>query len=147
MIIKFILEIVYCFFASLFFALIMNAPKKTLVHSSMMASLGYVVYIACINQGSPKLGFFLGTTIIAFLGEIYARKFKMPATIFIFPSVIPIVPGLGLYQTILAFVQDDIFLALETGVNTILNIGAMAVAMAMVSLMAMKIVIKKNRTI
>jgi len=138
MILKFVLEIIYCFTASLFFALIMNAPKKTLILSSLTASIGYLVYIFCVDQGSIKLGFFLGTTVIAFMGEIYARKFKMPATIFIFPGVIPIVPGLGLYQTIFALVQNDISLALETGVNTILNIGAMAVAMAMVSLIALK---------
>ena len=144
MIIKLILEIIYCFIASLFFALIMNAPKKTLILSSLTASLGYLVYIFCIDQGNIKLGFFLGTTVVAFMGEIYARKLKMPATIFIFPGVIPIVPGLGLYQTIFALVQDDIPLALETGVNTILNIGSMAVAMAMVSLVAMKMRIRKT---
>lgn len=144
MVVKLILEIIYCFIASLFFALIMNAPKKTLILSSLTASFGYLVYIFCIEQGSIKLGFFLGTTIVAFMGEIYARKFKMPATIFIFPGVIPIVPGLGLYQTIFALVQDDIPSALEIGVNTILNIGSMAVAMAMVSLIAMKMSLKKT---
>ncbi|MFA9424600.1 MAG: threonine/serine exporter family protein [Sedimentibacter sp.] len=144
MIVKFILEMIYCFIASLFFALIMNAPKKTLLITSLTASLGYLVYILCTEQGFIKLGFFLGTTIIAFMGEIYARKFKMPATIFIFPGVIPIVPGLGLYQTILAFVQDNVFSALEIGVNTILNIGAMAIAMALVSLIAMQISLRKT---
>ena len=72
------------------------------------------------------------------MGEIFARKFKMPATIFIFPSVIPMVPGFGLYQTMLALVQNNIPQALETGVNTILNIAAMAIAMALVSVMAIK---------
>lgn len=135
---NFILEIFYCFTATFFFALIMNAPKKTLVHSSITASLGYLVYEYFIIKGNPMLAFYLGTTLVAILGEIFARKFKMPATIFIFPGVIPIVPGLGLYETILAFVQDDISSALETGVSTILNIGCMAVAMALVSLLALK---------
>lgn len=134
-----ILIMLYCFAATFFFTLIMNAPKKTLFYSSITASFGYLVYEYFIVNGSPLLGFFLGTTLIATFGEVYARKLKMPATIFIFPGVIPIVPGLGLYETILAFVSDDIFLALETGVKTILNIGCMAVAMALVSLIALKI--------
>lgn len=140
---NYILEMLYCFVATFFFAMIMNAPKKTLILSSINASMGYLVYEYFISTGIPMLGFFLGTTFIATLGEIYARKFKMPATIFIFPGVIPIVPGIGLYETILAFVQDDIFLALETGVNTILNISCMAIAMALVSLLAFKIRPKK----
>lgn len=135
----YIIDIFYCFTATFFFELLMNAPKKTLVHSSITASLGYLVYEYFIIKGNPVLAFFLGTTLVAVLGEIFARKFKMPATIFIFPGVIPIVPGIGLYNTLLAFVQDDILSALEIGVNTILNIGCMAVAMAMVSLLALKI--------
>lgn len=138
-----ILEMFYCFAATFFFALIMNAPKKILILSSITASLGYLVYKYFIIKGIPLLAFFLGTTLIAMLGEIFARRLKMPATIFIFPGVIPIVPGLGLYNTILALVQNDIFLALETGFNTILNIGCMAIAMALVSLIAFKLSLKK----
>lgn len=135
----YILEMFYCFIATFFFALLMNAPKNTLVHSSIAASLGYLVYKYFIISGNPLLAFFLGTTIIAVLGEICARRLKMSATTFIFPSVIPMVPGIGLYNTMLALVQDDISSALETGVSTILNIGCMAIAMAMVSLIALKI--------
>jgi uncharacterized membrane protein YjjB (DUF3815 family) len=134
-----VLKIIYCFIATFFFALIMSAPRKTLFYSSITASFGYLLYEYFITNGNPLLGFFLGTTLIATLGEIYARKFKMPATIFIFPAVIPIVPGLGLYETILAFVSNDVLLALEIGVKTILNIGCMAIAMALVSLLALKI--------
>lgn len=139
---KYILEMIYCFIATFFFALIMNAPKKTLIKSSITASFGYLIYEYFILRGNPMIGFLLGTSLIATFGEVFARKLKMPATIFIFPAVIPIVPGLGLYETILALVQNDISLALETGVTTILNIGCMAVAMALVSLIALKI--KRN---
>ncbi|HOW23980.1 MAG TPA: threonine/serine exporter family protein [Sedimentibacter sp.] len=59
-------------------------------------------------------------------------------TIFIFPAIIPIVPGFGLYETMLAFVQNDILSALEIGADTILNIVAMATAMALVSAAAIK---------
>ncbi|HAQ40833.1 MAG TPA: hypothetical protein DCM73_08370 [Clostridiales bacterium] len=141
--INFVLELFYCFAATLFFALIMNAPKKTLFHSSITASAGYLVYKYFLLDGHHFLAFFMGTAFIAMLGEIFARKLKMPATIFIFPGVIPIVPGLGLYETILAFVEDDIFKAIETGANTILSIGCMAVAMALVSLIAHKFKLKK----
>lgn len=133
-----LLNLIYCFAASLFFALIMNAPKKTLIHSSVVASIGYIIYITCSNELNTTLGFFAGTTFVAMMGEIFARKFKMPATIFIFPAVIPMVPGYGLYQTMLALVQNNITQALEIGVNTILNIAAMAIAMALVSVMALK---------
>ncbi len=142
MIKELILNIVYCFTATWFFALIMNSPRNVLFHSSIIASAGYTVYFLCIGMGKIKLGFFLGTLIIVFSGEILARFIKMPATIFIFPALIPMVPGLGLYQTMLAFVQDDIFGALKIGVNTILNIGSMSIAMALMSLIIVKMPLK-----
>ncbi|MDI9496775.1 MAG: threonine/serine exporter family protein [Bacillota bacterium] len=133
-----LLDLIYCFAASLFFALIMNTPKNTLMHTSIVASIGYLIYLSCSAQLNTTLGFFAGTTFVAMMGEIFARRFKMPATIFIFPAIIPIVPGLGLYETMLAFVQNDILSALEIGADTIFNIVSMAIAMALVSAAAIK---------
>jgi uncharacterized membrane protein YjjB (DUF3815 family) len=133
-----LLDLIYCFAASLFFALIMNTPKNTLMHTSIVASIGYLIYLSCSAQLNTTLGFFAGTTFVAMMGEIFARRFKMPATIFIFPAIIPIVPGLGLYETMLAFVQNDILSALEIGADTIFNIVSMTIAMALVSAAAIK---------
>ena len=137
-----ILNMIYCFIATCFFALIMNSPKKVIPISSFIASIGYMIYFICVKSNQTMIGFFLGTLVIALFGEICARLFKMPATIFIFPAVVPIVPGLGLYQTMLAFVQNNISGALEIGVRTLLNIGAMAIAMALMSLVASRLPIK-----
>ena len=131
-------DLIYCFIATWFFALVMNAPKKSLIYSSVIASIGYFIYSVCVNYNQNLIGFFLGTLIISLLGEISARRVKMPATIFIFPAVVPIVPGLGLYEMMLAFVQNDIYGALYIGVKTLLNIGAMAIAIALVSLILTK---------
>ena len=59
-------------------------------------------------------------------------------------SVIPIVPGLGHYQTMLAVVQNDIASALEIGANTMLNMAAMAMAIALVSALALKVKPRKG---
>lgn len=134
-----ILDIIYCSVATCFFALVMNAPKNSLFLSSLIAALGYAVYTGFVEINQEILGFFFGTFIIALLGEICARKIKMPATIFIFPAVVPIVPGIGLYQTMLEFVQNDIYEAMLLLVKTLINIGAMSIAIALVSLILTRI--------
>ena len=133
-----VLDIIFSFIATLFFALVMNAPKKSLFFSSLIASFGYFIYSICVLYNQKLLGFFLGTLMISLLGELCARQIKMPATIFIFPAVVPIVPGLGLYQMMLAFVQNNISQALHIGVETLINIGAMSIAIAFVSLLLTK---------
>lgn len=55
---------------------------------------------------------------------------KMPATIFIFPGVIPLVPGVGIYNTMTAFVGGDIQNGISLGFSTCAIAGAMAMAMA-----------------
>lgn len=133
-----LLDLIYSFIATYFFALIMNAPKKSLILSSIIASIGYFIYSVCLSYNQGLMGSFLGTLIIAFFGEICARKIKMPATIFIFPGIVPIVPGLGLYQMMLEFVQNDVYEALLVGIKTLSHIGAMAIAIALVSLILSK---------
>lgn len=135
---KIFLELIFSFIASFFFALIMNSPKKILFYSSLLASISYLVYNQLALSGNEMMGFFLGTLVVALIGEWFATRFKMPATIFIFPALIPIVPGYGIYKTIFTFVQDDIILAIRIGFNTILNIGTMAVAMALANIVAHK---------
>jgi uncharacterized membrane protein YjjB (DUF3815 family) len=67
-------------------------------------------------------------------GEIAARLMKMPATTFITTSVIVLVPGFGLYKTMLYLVQGAYSQAGSEGTITILAIGSMALAIALGSL-------------
>lgn len=128
-------NLIYCFMATFFFACVMNAPKKSIVYSAIIADIGYIIYYYFYNNNQEVLAFFLGTLVIALLGELFARIIKMPANIFIFPAVVPIVPGLGMYRTMLAFVRNDIDKALQLGVKNTINIIAMAMAIGLVSLL------------
>lgn len=134
----------YCFIATYFFALLMKAPKRAMSVQALTGTLGYLSYLVFFNLGNEMIGFFIGTLIIALSGEYFARKLTMPASVLIFPAVIPMVPGLGLYQTMLSFIQGDIPLALETGVTTLTSIGAMAIALTTAGLIALFIRSKQN---
>lgn len=128
-------DLIYCFIATFFFACVMNAPKKSIIYSAFIADIGYLIYYYLFNNNQEVLAFFLGTLAIALLGELFARIIKMPANIFIFPAVVPIVPGIGMYKTMLAFVRNDIDKALQLGVKNIINIIAMAMAIGLISLL------------
>lgn len=122
--------LLFSFMATAFFALLMQAPKKSVLVSSAIAAAGYCCYFLTSTYFNDLLGYFLGALIIALMGEFAARRLKMPATIFIFPGVIPLVPGMGLYRTMLAMVQGSLDKAFSTGIYTLLIAGTMAMAMA-----------------
>ncbi|HEX3025801.1 MAG TPA: threonine/serine exporter family protein [Clostridia bacterium] len=72
---------------------------------------------------------------MAVLSEILARVMKMPATIFMIPAIIPLVPGVGLYQTMMFLVQQQDNQAAKTGTTTLLSIVAMAMAMVFTAIL------------
>jgi len=132
-----IISFIFCFLTTYFFAYTLNAPKKSMLISSLIASLGYIIYYALAkNPSLIVFSFFVGALAIALLGETASRIIKMPATVFITPAIIPLVPGLGLYQTMLNLVNGDYNSAIKTGFDTLLAIGAMAVGIALASIIA-----------
>ncbi len=56
--------------------------------------------------------------MVGTLGELFARYFKKPATVYIIPGIVPLVPGAGMYYTMLALVEKDFLLAANNGTET-----------------------------
>jgi uncharacterized membrane protein YjjB (DUF3815 family) len=63
---------------------------------------------------------FAGALAVGLISEILARKRRMPATVFIIPGLIPLVPGYGLYYSMLKIIEADYAAATEIGVETML---------------------------
>lgn len=125
-------DFLICVPATVFFCILFKVPKKAILISSLLGGAGYVVYdLTSPVFGSTIAGYFLGTLFMAIFSEILARTMKMPATIFMIPSIIPLVPGVGLYKTMEYLVQAQNARAAQTGTSTILAIVAMAMAMVL----------------
>ncbi len=67
----------------------------------------------CLLQGSiifrvfEILSNFYGALGLALASEILARKCKTPVTTFLVCALIPLVPGGGMYRTMLAAIRGD----------------------------------------
>lgn len=125
-------EFVFSFLGALFFARLFKAPLKTIPASAAVGGVGWLCYR---YLGEGLLAFFIASMVIAACGEILARLYKKPATIFIHTAVIPLVPGLGLYRTMLHLVEEQYIAGLMQGVNTLLGMGCIAMAVGVVSLL------------
>ena len=145
MIFLIIKDFLSCTAAVIFYSLLMNSPKQLIKYTAVISGLGYVIYnIFRYFADSEILGCFAATLFIAISGEILARIKKTPSTIFVFPAIIPLVPGIGLYQTMLKLVQNDYGAALTKGVQTVFIAGAMAVAVAIINVLARFIIPRRN---
>jgi uncharacterized membrane protein YjjB (DUF3815 family) len=117
--------------AAMFFSLLFNVPKRSILTAATIAGIGYLIF-TLINQefGVELAGYFVATLVIGIFSEMAARFLKMATTTFVTVAVIPLVPGLGIYRTMQFLVQNDYQAAVQIGVPTLLAAGTIALAIA-----------------
>ena len=76
---------------------------------------------------------FLAACGLCLVSELLARRMKTPVTTFLICALIPLVPGGGMYYTMLAIIQGNTMSALETGIHTLGCAGALALGIALTS--------------
>jgi uncharacterized membrane protein YjjP (DUF1212 family) len=119
------------FGGTFFFAFIQESPRKSILLSALMGALSCIAYYLCMLLTSSTLAsLFLGALVIALISEILSRWLKMPTTTFISTAIVPLVPGIALFLTMFAMVEQDYLKFLSRGIMAALQIGAMAMGLA-----------------
>lgn len=105
--------------ATVGFSVFLNAPANSLFPAGITGGVGWTVYFYILTlSGSSIFANFIAAGFVSLISEILARKLKHPAILFVIPGIIPLVPGLGMYNTMLYMVQKDFELGISTGVDT-----------------------------
>lgn len=125
-------------------AKIMNTPGKMAYFAALIAACGFTLNTFLLGHIDNTISVFFATMLIVVLAEILARVFKYPATIFIFPALTPLLPGVRLYQTIMSLTLGDIDAAFVTGGQTILIALAIAMALVVTNTLARRYPIKDS---
>lgn len=122
--------IITCFIATYLSAILFETPKKSAVAASAVAAFGYVVYVI-LGQYIPEiLAYYIGTLCIVLSCELLAKRIKTPTTTMLFPALIALVPGIGLYQMMYELNAGDTTFAINTGMHALTIAGCMALAIA-----------------
>lgn len=123
-----ILQFSIAFFATISFALYFNSPIKSIVSSGLVGGSSWLLYYIILNKFDNKiLGVILASFLAGILGEILAVKLRKPATIFITTGVIALVPGAGMYYTMLNLVETNFSQAAIFGTETFFVAAAIAI--------------------
>ncbi|MGX7112274.1 threonine/serine exporter family protein [Gemella cuniculi] len=121
------------FIVTFAFAIFFNAPKKSILSCSMIGAVGWLVYVLTNILTDVVVGSFLGALSVGLLSTNASKILKMPATIFIYTGIIPLVPGYGMYNTMQNLVTKNYNIALKVGLETILQAGAIAMGILLAS--------------
>lgn len=103
------------------FAIFFNVQPKLLLWTAPIGALGWLVYVLGVfNYENPMIYSFTAAAVISLCSEILARKLKQPAILFVIPGILPLVPGVGLYQTVYSIMFKKYGLAATIGTKSVI---------------------------
>lgn len=115
------------FIVSIGFAILFDAPKKSLIHCGFAGMVGWIIYFSATRDGvETVLASFLASFFIALISHIFAIRYKAPVIIFTVGGIMPLVPGGTAYDAMKHFVLNQYGLALELSAQVLLVAGAIA---------------------
>lgn len=122
-----IIKIFTVFCMGLAISVLYRIPRSLLPYASLNGVGAWLVVTATTSLGAKiVLATFLGSLAASLCSELLARRMKKPATIFLLPGFIPLVPGRQAYATMAHIVAGRYAAGVETGVQTLLIGGAIA---------------------
>lgn len=103
------------------FAIFFNVQPKLLLWTAPIGALGWLVYVLGVfNYENPMIYSFTAAAVISLCSEILARRLKQPAILFVIPGILPLVPGVGLYQTVYSIMFKKYGLAATIGTKSVI---------------------------
>lgn len=126
------------------FALVFNVPPRALVYCAAGGAIAHGVRMLLMQSGVPiEIGTLLVASLVSFLGVYFAQKLRAHPKVFTVAAMIPMIPGVPLFTTLLAIVEiqrkgytPELFsTALSSGLKAGFIVGALAVGLAMPGLL------------
>ena len=134
------------FVGTLGFAIFMHAPRKAWLPASAIGGVAYSLYWILLQLGIYEpMAIFIGALLGSILGQYCARRMQMIATIFVLLSMIPLVPGLGLYRCMHFLAQEMYSAGADAGVRAMVDIVMIALGLAVGSFLFRLVVRAKPR--
>ncbi|MDE6365922.1 MAG: threonine/serine exporter family protein [Lachnospiraceae bacterium] len=132
---KYFVMILTAAIGTLGYCLNINVKRNKIVYGCVGGVVSTFLYCVCAEMGlSPLMQNFIPAAVVTLYAEALARVVKAPATVFLIPSIIPLVPGGRLYYTMRAIVDGDADGAKVYAMETIVIALGIAVGIVVISL-------------
>lgn len=136
-----LIQIITAMIGSLGFAILFNIRGKQLPVAFLGGGLTFALFLLLDHfVESEMLCYFLVALTASLYAEVMARVLRSPATVFIAPCLIPMVPGASLYYTMSHALNDNAEGFIEKGTATLQIAAALAVGV-IVSTVFMRIIL------
>jgi len=88
------------------FAISSNPSRKAILISALLAAFGHGFRFVLMQYGLEiSMSTFIVASCIGLLSILFARIIHCPAEVFSFPSLLPMIPGLFAYRTVMSLIK------------------------------------------
>lgn len=113
---------------SIGFAILFNIRGRRLLSVAVGGGLCWLLFLLLNRWIENEAGcFFLVAMLVSLYDELMARVLKSPTTVFLLPSLVPLIPGASLYYTMVGAVSKHQADFLARAVHTVELAGALAI--------------------
>lgn len=138
-----IIDGVYAAIAAIGFAVISNPKTNAIIVSAILAAIGHSMRFFLIKSGVEiSLATFFSAITMGLLSIYFARLIRCPAEVFSFPSLLPMIPGMFAYKSILSLMhfmqstdpkQSQLYMMLffQNGMTTIFILFALVIGISL----------------
>ncbi|MGC4020217.1 MAG: threonine/serine exporter family protein [Muricomes sp.] len=138
-----LLGVIGSFIAVGAFAVLLETPRKYLIHAGITGAIGGFVYLFGVQKDlNVVLATFFSALAIALAAHTFARILKAPVTIFLIAGILPTVPGAGMYRIVYYIIANDSAKSSYYLMQTLETAGVIALAIFIMDTL-FKVSIKK----
>lgn len=131
----FTVQVITSFISSAAFAMLFNAPRRTLIQCGISGMIGWMVYVILNPRMDAVFSTVAATFIVGGISQLFARIYKKPVIIFSVAGIIPLVPGGLAYDAMRRFVENEYNLALQLAAQAFLISGSIAIGLVLSEVM------------
>lgn len=119
------------------FGVMFQAPKRSLFLLGITGTVSWAGFLLSqVWVDNVIISVFIASAIVGISGELFARLMHLPVTVFVIAGIIPLVPGIAAYDTMLYMIKGQYLEGVRSGLDTLMIAGAIAFAVAVVGALA-----------
>ncbi len=149
---RYLVEIVMAIIGSIGFGMIYNVRDKNLVAVGVGGGVAWATYLLLYGIiKNETVCYFIVSVLVSLYAEVMARVLKAPTTIFLTPSLIPLVPGASLYYSMTFMFSNNLelfsgkaFETLQLAAALALGVIVSSAVMKFINAIIIKKIIKKR---
>jgi len=120
--------------ATLCFSILFNIKGKNIFFAALGGGITWIFYSCSLSTFNVDIySIFIASIAAGIYSEIMARVLKSPVTVFIICSIIPLVPGVAMYNTMLETVQGNVTTSVNLGIHTLAIAGTIAIGIFVIT--------------